>query len=100
MNSPKKSVYSEVVAIGKYLAIHKEDNAGGPTTRYRIMAKKPPHLIGWIRWYGPWREWCFLPCEGTVWSATCLSDVLYAVKQLNTVGTTMCNLALNHRPGS
>lgn len=28
MNSPKKSVYSEVVAIGKYLAIHKEDNAG------------------------------------------------------------------------
>lgn len=95
MNSPKKSVYS-----GKYLAIHKEDNAGGPTTRYRIMAKKPPHLIGWIRWYGPWREWCFLPCEGTVWTATCLSDVLYAVKQLNTVGTTMCNLAPNHRPGS
>jgi hypothetical protein len=35
MNTPRESVYAEVVAIGKYLAIHKEENAGTRTRRHR-----------------------------------------------------------------
>lgn len=85
--SKAESMYAEVVAIGKYLSIHKEECAGGPTTRYRVMAKKPHSLIGWIRWYGPWREWCFLPCQGTVWSESCMKDVIELVKRLNIAGT-------------
>ena len=32
-------------------------------------------VIGMIKWYGPWRQYCFFPEFDTVWNTTCLIDV-------------------------
>jgi len=87
MNANTESMYARCVAIGKHTSISVEEVAGGRTTRYRVMAKRPHHIIGWVRWYGPWKEWCFLPLEGTIWSADCLRDVLELLNTLDAGGT-------------
>jgi len=37
--------------------------------------------LGTIEWYGPWRQYCFIPMAGTVWSADCLKDVATAIRR-------------------
>lgn len=34
-----------------------------------------PFAIGQIKWYGPWRQYCFFPNSNTIWNAECLEDV-------------------------
>ncbi|MBE3049608.1 hypothetical protein IMZ48_45365 [Candidatus Bathyarchaeota archaeon] len=65
--------------VGKHIAIHLQTVAGGRTDYYSVT-KRLGGLLGWVRWYGPWRCWCFLPCEGTVWSADCLEDIVRFIK--------------------
>ena len=38
--------------------------------------------LGTIRWYGPWRQYCFFPEPDTVWSAGCLADVQTAIARI------------------
>lgn len=35
----------------------------------------PNERIGTVRWYGPWRQYCFVPDENTVYNAECLEDI-------------------------
>lgn len=65
----------------RYFSIHR-NIVGGITTRFTIKGRAGD-LLGWVRWYGRWRMWCFLPCEGSVWSADCLADVCKFVAGLN-----------------
>ena len=42
--------------------------------------------LGEVHWYPPWRQYCFYPDEGTVFSADCLADIqdfLGKAKQLH-----------------
>lgn len=39
-------------------------------------------VIGEIRWFSRWRQYCFLPNHGTVWNTSCLDDVNAVIKQL------------------
>lgn len=39
-------------------------------------------VIGEIRWFSRWRQYCFLPNSGTVWNTACLDDVNAVIKQL------------------
>jgi len=54
--------------------------------RYTVVNRKSGEMVAWIRWYGPWRCWAFLPCEGTVWSADYLADVGRFLGQLASRG--------------
>lgn len=45
------------------------------TRRFTVQNIKSGHLLGWIRWYGPFRGYAFLPCEGTVYEEDCLRDL-------------------------
>lgn len=35
----------------------------------------PNEVIGVVRWYGPWRQYCFIPGDDTVYNAECLEDI-------------------------
>jgi len=37
--------------------------------------------LGSIRWYGPWRQYCFFPSSATVYSAGCLADIQDFISQ-------------------
>ena len=54
---------------------------GRKTATRLIVNKRSGDLIGELRWYGPWRQWCFFPCPDTVWSAGCVRDVLDAISR-------------------
>ena len=38
--------------------------------------------IGEIRWFGKWRQYCFLPSPNTIWNTTCMEDVQTVIKEL------------------
>lgn len=39
------------------------------------------HEIGRVMWYGAWRQYCFFPADGCVFSAGCLADIQDFIKQ-------------------
>jgi len=51
------------------------------TPTYEITNKHSGASIGTVQWYGPWRQFCFLPLGATVWSTGCLDDVKDVIKQ-------------------
>jgi len=32
-------------------------------------------ILGEIRWYGAWRQYCFYPKADTIWNIECLQDI-------------------------
>jgi len=48
---------------------------GRKTHVYEIRNAGSDNVLGTIEWYGPWRQFCFVPKGATVWSAGCLQDV-------------------------
>ena len=45
------------------------------TTIFEIRNKRSGDMLGDVKWYGPWRQFCFFPLAGTVWSNGCLYDI-------------------------
>jgi hypothetical protein len=39
-------------------------------------------VIGEIKWFSRWRQYCFFPIAETVWNPKCLFDVQLVIKQL------------------
>ena len=33
-------------------------------------------VIGQVKWYNYWRQYCFFPYEGSLFSVGCLSDII------------------------
>lgn len=38
--------------------------------------------IGEIRWYGPWRKFCFFPAPDTIWDNKCINAVYESIKYI------------------
>jgi hypothetical protein len=38
--------------------------------------------LGLIRWYGPWRKYCFIPSDGTTYDTSCLNDIIVFINEL------------------
>jgi len=48
---------------------------GRKTHTYTVVNKTRGDILGSIKWYGPWRKFCFFPSASTVWSVDCLKDI-------------------------
>ena len=48
---------------------------GRKTRGYMIVGKNDRKRLGLIKWYGPWRQYCFYPEPQTVWNTGCLEDI-------------------------
>ena len=59
-----------------------EETHVGLTQRFVVKNSKSGSLIGWIRWYGPFRSYAYFPCEGTVYEEDCLRDLAECVEGL------------------
>lgn len=67
----------------EYFRVEKCPEIPGHKTReYRVVSASHGCILGWIRWYSSWRQYCFFPAEATIWSAGCLADVQDFLKQL------------------
>ena len=47
------------------------------TKVYSIVSRSSYDILGEVKWYAPWRQYCFTPTEefGTVWSRGCLNEI-------------------------
>lgn len=42
--------------------------------------------LGVVRWYGPWRQYCFYPSGETIFNKGCLIDIQTFIEQLSKRG--------------
>jgi len=52
------------------------------TDVYALYSKHGMNRLGTVKWYAPWRQYCFFPEELTVWSKSCLDEVNRFVQDL------------------
>lgn len=57
-------------------------SASGKTLVYGVISVTQGDLLGHIRWYGPWRQYCFFPAPGTIWNVGCLNDINQFIARL------------------
>jgi len=67
----------------KYFTVKQQPLQPGRKTHvYLVINNREKYTIGRIEWYGPWRQFCFFPDAGTVWSAGCLDDIQDMLRSL------------------
>lgn len=47
----------------------------GKTKLWRIRPLDSHDTLGEVKWYGPWRKYCFYPDHNTVFEQDCLRDI-------------------------
>lgn len=67
--------------MSKYLEFHKSGWTG-KTDIYEILSKKSGDILGRIKWYGPWRQYCFFPTAQTVFNNGCMKDIIDFIDNL------------------
>jgi hypothetical protein len=53
------------------------------TVVYSVFSKHDEDRLGTIKWFGPWRQYCFFCTDVGVFSSTCLRDIEYFLILLN-----------------
>ena len=54
----------------------------GKTHVVNILSKSSGFILGKIKWYGPWRQYCFFPTAETIFNIGCLEDINKYIKDL------------------
>lgn len=67
---------------GDYFFIVKQVVKDRKTPLYHIFEHNT-NYIGEIKWYGPWRKFCFYPDKDTIWDNKCLTEVVNFLVKLN-----------------
>ena len=42
---------------------------------YGVVSHRWGVKLGLVKWYAPWRQYCFFPHNNTVWAKNCLTEV-------------------------
>lgn len=54
-----------------------------PQLWYRVSNNNDGGPLGALEYYKPWRQWCFVPSPGTVFSTDCLEDIQNFIQMLS-----------------
>lgn len=74
----------EVIKETKYLRFTKlERPTKKKTDDVLITSISSGTILGFIRWYGPWRQYCFYPEGETIWNKGCLDDINEVMFKMN-----------------
>ena len=52
------------------------------TSIWHCRNDRSDDLLGEIKWYGPWRQYCFYPVPETIFNVGCLEDINHFIGQL------------------
>lgn len=67
----------------QYIYMEKVGNStSGKTSIWKVLNKKTQNSLGEIRWYASWRQYTFMPVQGTIFSEGCLNDIERFIKGL------------------
>jgi hypothetical protein len=59
----------------EYLRYVEETKAGRKTRTFRVVSRRWNDTLGFIKWYGQWRQYAFFPSAETVWNPDCLRSI-------------------------
>ncbi len=59
----------------KFLNFEHVGNSESGKTKVFSVQNKAGGVLGNIKYYAPWRRYCFIPEDGTLYDAACLSDI-------------------------
>jgi len=65
----------------KYMEFDKIGDTG-KTEIWNILSKSSGYILGQIKWYGSWRQYCFFPSAHCVFNNSCMTDILNFIKEL------------------
>ncbi len=54
----------------------------GKTEIWNIISKSSGFILGQIRWFGAWRQYCFYPSANCIFNTSCISDISGMIKEL------------------
>ena len=54
---------------------------GRKTRQWQISSIRSGDFLGWVGWYGPWRQYCFYPDGGAVFNGECLLSIVKFLKE-------------------
>ena len=63
------------VATYEFIRITRLPKANGRKTHVYNIGTNGGIYLGAIKWYSAWRQFCFYPDGGAIWSSGCLKDV-------------------------
>lgn len=66
----------------EYLIFRRRSVASGKTKLFIVKAERTNAYLGSIKWYGPWRQYAFVPRPDTVFNHGCLHDINVVLKAL------------------
>ena len=70
------------MAKSKYMEFDKVGDTG-KTEIWNVISKSSEFILGKIKWYGPWRQYCFYPSPFSVFNNGCMSDIQAFIKGLH-----------------
>lgn len=56
--------------------------AGRKTKIIIVTAKRDGATLGEVSWWGAWRQYVFIPNEGTVFNKGCMNDIIAVIDKL------------------
>lgn len=66
-----------------YKYIHFEKVAETPkTSSWICRSNRSNDDLGMVKWYGPWRQYCYFSAGGSVYNVGCLSDISNFIEQV------------------
>jgi hypothetical protein len=65
-----------------YLMFWDETPPNRKTKVICVISMRNSFKLGEISWYGPWRQYCFFPSNGTIFNTGCMQDVITYIKEL------------------
>lgn len=63
-----------------YMNIRQSDDTG-KTKVWFITSMRSGDALGWIKWYGMWRQYCFFPADGCIFNKGCLADIQWWIEE-------------------
>ena len=61
--------------MGKSYITFKKIEDKPKTSVFAILSKSNDDILGIVKWYAPWRQYCFFPENDTLWNPSCMKDV-------------------------
>jgi hypothetical protein len=72
----------------EYLVFEKAGQQPPKTSAWDCKNAKSGTVLGMVKWYGPWRQYCYFPTAQAVYSAGCLNDITQFMGQLKKKGVS------------
>jgi hypothetical protein len=71
--------------MSDYMGFTEHPSPSGKTQVVSITSRSSGRLLGEIRWYGRWRQYCFFPESKMIFNRGCMQDIIDYIDTLKEI---------------